>query len=49
MSRKIIKIISEHKRKLKKKPVRPEYKRVEAIVEEDGYISTRHIDIKKDN
>jgi len=46
---KIIKIISEHKKKLRKKTVKPEYKRVEAIVEEDGYISTRHIDVKKDN
>lgn len=49
---KIIKIISEwsEKRVAKlardKKP-RPGYKRVEAVVEVDGYVNTRHIDILK--
>ena len=51
--RKILKIISEHKSKLKggrktNKRIKPGYKRVEAIVKKDGIISTRHIDIKKD-
>ncbi len=51
--RKIVKIISEHKNKLKggrntnKRP-KPGYKRVEAIVQKDGIIATRHIDIKED-
>jgi len=48
MARQIIKIISEHKKIKKKYPLKKGFKRVEAIVEEDGYRSTRHIDIKKD-
>ena len=51
--RKILKIISEHKSKLKggrktNKRVKADYKRVEAIISKDGMIMTRHIDIKKD-
>ena len=42
---KIIQIISEHKRKLKSKPVRTGHKRVEAIVNDNGLIHTSHIDI----
>jgi hypothetical protein len=42
----IKKIISEHKRLKKSQPVKYGFKRVEAIVEENGFLSTRHIDIK---
>jgi len=45
---KIIKIISEHKRKLKEKPIKAGFKRVMAIVEDaSGFRSTKHIDISK--
>ena len=50
---KIIRIISEWgvkriARLPKDKRPRPGYKRVEAIVEVDGYVNTRHIDIIKE-
>jgi len=53
MRGKIIKIISEHKSKLqggrKTSPkLKTGFKRVEATVEEDGYRTTRHVDIRKD-
>lgn len=48
MKGKIIKIISEHKHIKKKPPLKKGFKRVEAIVEEDGLRTTRHIDIKQD-
>jgi len=41
----ILKIISTHKRIPKSKPVKPGYKRVEAVVREGRYVSTKHIDI----
>ena len=48
---KIIKIISEHK-KVKvnngNTPVKPGYKRVQAIVDDYGDITTNHIDIKNE-
>ena len=44
---KIVQIISEHKSKLKAKPVKPGYKRVMAIVEENDRKFTKHIDIPK--
>lgn len=45
---KVIKIISEHKRKRKEKPVKTGFKRVMAIVEDQfGFKTTRHIDISK--
>lgn len=44
---KIIKIISEHKHIDKKHPPRLGFKRVEAIIEMDGRIQTKHIDIPK--
>ena len=43
----IIKIISEHKRIPKSKPVAFGCKRVEAVVRDKGYVETRHIDIPK--
>ena len=51
---KIIKIISEWSEKKTAKLARdrrprPGYKRVEAVVEVDGYVNTRHIDILKNN
>ena len=45
----IIKIISEHKHIPKNKPVAKGKKRVEAVVEIDGYIQTCHLDIPKEN
>ena len=50
----ILKIISEHKHIVlrplnnwrKSQPIKSGYKRVEAIVEEDGQIKTKHIDIE---
>ena len=43
----IVQIISEHKRKLKAKPVKKDNKRVMVTVREFGFIQTRHIDIPK--
>jgi len=43
----VIKIISEHKNKLISKPVKSGHKRVMAIVNNNGLIQTRHIDILK--
>jgi len=43
----IIRIISEHKKINSKQPLRPGFKRVEAIIKESGKIYTRHIDINK--
>ena len=44
---KIIKIISEHK-KVKKGTLKPGFKRVEAIVQnENGLMFTQHLDIPK--
>lgn len=46
---KIISIISVHKPPYNKQwPLERGYKRVEAIVEENGWRTTRHLDIKKD-
>jgi len=45
----IVKIISEHKHIPKNKPVANGFKRVEAVVEENGILSTKHIDIKNTN
>ena len=42
----IVKIISEHKNIKKEKPLKRDYKRVEAIVMERGIKRTRHIDIE---
>lgn len=42
---KVVEIISEHKHIKQKQPLKSGYKRVEAIVDEGGYIHTRHIDI----
>jgi len=42
---KIIKIISEHKRIKKSQPLKAGFKRVEAIVENNGFLRTRHLDI----
>ncbi len=42
---KIIKIISAWKRKVVKNAPKKGFKRVEAIVDEDGLVQTRHIDI----
>ena len=41
----ILKIISEHKRIKKSQPVERGKKRVEAIVNDNGIVGTRHIDI----
>jgi len=45
----IVKIISEHKRKLKNKPPKRGYKRVMAVVRQDerSFLETRHLDIKE--
>lgn len=55
---KIIKVISEHKKRGNsmrytngKSPYKVDlpkagYKRVEAIIEENGFLSTKHIDVK---
>ena len=44
----IIRIISEWKRKISRdKAPKPGHKRVEAVVNEDGYVHTKHIDIPK--
>jgi hypothetical protein len=43
----IIKIISEHKHIKKGQPLKNGFKRVEAIIEENGFKTTRHIDIEK--
>lgn len=43
----ILKIISEHKRIKKSQPVPYGMKRVEAVVEEQGRVGTRHLDIEK--
>lgn len=43
----IIKIISEWKKSPRKNPIKPGYKRVEAIVDTEFGIVTRHIEIKK--
>jgi hypothetical protein len=45
----IVKIISEHKKIPKSKPVKRDEKRVEATVKDtpNSAIRTRHIDIKK--
>ena len=42
----IIQIISEHKRKLKNRPVQKGKKRVMAIVKDHGFLQTRHIDVE---
>ena len=44
---KIIKIISEHKNKLVSKPVKYGYKRVMAVVDNNGFLQTMHLDIIK--
>jgi hypothetical protein len=46
----IVQIISEHKRKLKHKPVKKGHKRVMAIVKDDpkGPERTAHIDVPKE-
>jgi hypothetical protein len=41
----IVQIISQHKRIKKSKPVKPGFKRVEAVIREHGFLETRHIDI----
>ena len=45
---KILKLISEWKKKTPNslKTLRKGYKRVEAIISEDGYIHTAHLDIQ---
>ena len=43
----IVQIISEHKKIPKDKAVKDGFKRVEAMVKENGQLVTRHIDIKK--
>ena len=41
----IVQIISEHKNRLKSKPVKPGFKRVMAIVREGKLLQTRHLDV----
>ena len=44
---KVIKIISEHKKIKRNQPIEQGKKRVEAIVDINGIVQTRHIDISK--
>lgn len=43
-----MKVISEHKSKLVKKPVKPGYRRVEALVKENDCWVTKHLDIPRE-
>lgn len=45
---KIIKVLNEHKKVSTSKPVRKSHKRVMASVEENGRVSTRHVEVHID-